>query len=841
MRKKNFAMQNPFIENQDELTVSRDDDTRFLGKSMFWKHLEFMHPKYLYRPNTVEYRTVKVMIIESILIVLAAAFFTGHVVLAFSAPVHKHVVSEVNYWGDGLDSLQTVDAVWEWLSTEFVPKLFVQDSAYADVTPVVTPPSGWLNMSIEESDAYIRANGMFEVSASNPGWTPHYLNDDPFEGAILLGTVRIRQIVSESSSDCYIGDLCYWNDAKESSMDKTVLIGTPSEILSPFSYTSANVTQQASHIRGRFNDYSAGGFVYDFPLSKADSLAQLDLLRQWSWVDPSTRALILEFSSLNSRIESIVSNVILIEFNNGVYSTQSQIPIWLFRRGFTGNYFLEIITFAIFVGYALYYFWLIFQSGILDFFTYFWNYIDIVNNVLFFSYLSLQQHIPNTLPSVLSPVLGALPDVFFPFSTYQNRMLEISRIASVLSILLWIRVIKCCLLISGLRHIIRVFETSCFRLIFVFAQFSLGFTGILLAWSISFSPASFFFQSPSATWTSLWVLTFGGLHDSEFFFSTEQKPMLAVLFSALTVLMCLYLPSIVFGTILHEFRSYSESVKLEQENIAADSMALYPVGIDRRSFWHTDPVRIFAYTWYHRMKGIDLIKEREEDVGSPDEQVIDVDLLPEFLQTKWAAKRAELDELMSARKLKANNMDQRKQSLFGRALTQGVANVYARANSMFRGRGRTMTSAFSATSPARDTSRITRIQLQRLLDIDPDIAEMLREAEVRENLGAVKYPTKIRGIDIIRKYTSKESLNRRMIFENLLGDIDGEATSPDEVKKGLIQVVNHLNSAWKQQLSDIAESCNELKIELVSLKAKLEQNQIGGKGYPSGYRRPSIN
>ena len=47
----------------------------------------------------------------------------------------------------------------------------------------------------------------------------------------------------------------------------------------------------------------------------------------------------------------------------------------------------------------------------------------------------------------------------------------------------------------------------------------------------------------------------------------------------------------------------------------------------------------FCARYFYKWKGVQLVKEDEENIGQPDEQYIETDLLPGYLAQAWKRKQ----------------------------------------------------------------------------------------------------------------------------------------------------------------------------------------------------------
>ena len=811
---------NPFITLKNELYVTREKDARFLGNSMFWKHLDKIPAKHVYKASTVEYRSIKLMLLESVLVVVVAILFTVDAVTERGAALNNVVMQQAEFWGGNVDSVTNVDSLWAWLSDDLVPNVFSACTAYADISTRTIPPAGWLGMNASTSLDFVKAHGLYEISSNNSGWAPHLLGGSPFDENILLGTVRVRQVsVLPSSGNCSAyTSICYppfSDDIQDRS--KFVRIGTPSSILDAYSWQRSNITQQPPS-KGAFATYPGDGYVFEFPLNASDAVTQLETLREWSWIDPATRAVIVELSVVNSRASSVVNSVILFEFSGSgsVTGSSSHTPIQS-----TSAVMISLITFAVFTAFSLFVIGLIPTVGPGDYFTYGWNLLDCVVIVLYFYIVSLRLAIDG-VPSVLSPVLSPTQSAFMPFSVYQASVWELRRVTAVLSVLVWMRLIKPLALFRPLRKAVRMFELTTYSMTIFLGPFLVVVAGLVLAFTTAVSSNTTLFHSTTDSFYSMFFIFSHSVDvGEELFWSTpELRPISAVLYILYLVVMFVVLPGASVGTAMFNYRTYCREVEEATAMIESDRLALYPPGIDRKSFWHNDPVRVFLYTWYFKIKGVDLILENEEDVGAPDEQTIDLELLPEVVRTKWLNKKAELRDLIEqSRPVKKSLVHHRRgASRFGERMSKVISFIARSGSAMVLKSPRS--NLERASTALMDDSKITRVQLQRLLDSDSELVHTL-QADDKESHG-----TRLRAIDVIRKYSSREAVGQKLIFDSLLGHLSfSRERSPRAVKRGLNDAITELESVWKQQLGLLVEAATEISNELLELKELIDKKK----------------
>ena len=68
-----------------------------------------------------------------------------------------------------------------------------------------------------------------------------------------------------------------------------------------FVYTSSFIVQ-APIVNGKYGIYGAGGYLRNLGLNKIDSMDVIDYLKTNNWIDRSTRAVFLDFTTYNANI-----------------------------------------------------------------------------------------------------------------------------------------------------------------------------------------------------------------------------------------------------------------------------------------------------------------------------------------------------------------------------------------------------------------------------------------------------------------------------------------------------------------------------------------------------------
>jgi hypothetical protein len=818
---------NPFIEKRHELRVDRNGGARFLGKAMFWQHLDKIHTKHVYRASSVEYRSLKLMVTETILFMMVAILFSVTVSLVYSNPVTESVVQLNSEWFHGAQHVSSVNELWDWLSGTFVPAVYSSSSSFPDSTAQVTSPPEWLSWDHDQLGHFVERHSVFSLDAY-PGFAPQFTGGSPKLSNVLLGPVRIRQY------------------AENGGLEITQKTPPNVAIADAFTWYPASITQQNKiSSRATRKTYPGSGFVYDFTLTESNTLDQLGVLKATNWIDANTRAIICEVSVLNSRVGTVTDTQILFEVDaeeKVIGSESYSIPIQPVPAGFPSSFVMTIVTFASFTAYGIFLIDLLLVVGPRDFFTYAWNLVDVVVVVLYFVYMIEHLIDSSSIPTCLDPVVGVIQSVFKPYGVYSDLVRTERTLVSMISILMWIRLVKPLALIRPFRTAVKVFE-RCIGTLSILLVPVIAIAAVLAAlFSVAYPEARFF-----RTWSDSFYSMFFLYSHSLDLLSTigDDSWYSALLLAVYLILMWLVVPAACIATVFVTYMSYKEEIREAMDTIASDRLALHPQGINPNSWWHRDVVTAFIYTWLFRIRGIELFKESEEDIGYPEEQSIETRLLPDIVQRRWQEKRAELIEISEHRLQKGSMLKSSHSSKFGvrisrvmSALSRTRTEVITKLKSLGSIVDIDRHGSHHQIEASTSVSSISRIQLQRLLDSDPELVEILRqqgdiEEEQRVSTPGSSPPSspssdvvpgvqkpRLRAIDVIRKYSAPEALKKVIILDSLLSKTTTLRTdsSGDGVKLGLRDLTQELEISWKEQVAYIMEAMASLTEDLNELK-----------------------
>jgi len=722
------------------------------------------------------------------------------------------------YW-DVTEYPITTTQLFDWYRGGLISGVFSRSSSYADVTGYLDFPDGWLYMNRSTTAAYAGEEGLFDVSEVSTGWDRRIIGGDPFINLLLVGSIRLREISLNLSDPASCGlnlPYCYPAPVLESSsLNETRFPNFP--------FTPANKSLEPT-VSVSPDTFTGAGYIYDMALNETDAITDINRLETVNWIDSSTRGVFVEITYVNSRIDALITSIFVYVFDgSGTASLESVGPLVQLAQPETLSveFSLLVAMFLTVSAFAFYILFILLKQGPIDFFSSWWNAFDIVLITLIFISIGLiLDPLPNS-PSTLSPVYSVIPDFFVPQIALLARSESICTYLAVVAVMLSVRFIKCLILIGEFRKMVKVFEKTTYQLFSFLPVILLAIAGISLGAYIVLNGAA----------VSLWHTTSSSFY-ATLFASVRSLPRdvfalsltipIAIgsifLYVGLVIGAWVVVPGLLFGLISSVIRRYERELGEALALIEADKGALYPPGISRDSFWHRDITRIFLYSWFHRIRGYELIQETEEEVGNPDEQSIDLELLPAFIQEKWCLTRSHLIEMATSKGTTASRsftkLGKRKSSI-GMYMSAASSILTALKS------GTTSMSGLFTTSivSMKDETKISRIQLQRLLDSDPAILQtLLDNGEDNKGISAQS----IRALDIIRKYKSREAVNRKLILEHLIGTESVSIRSGMSGQRGLLKAIDEIDSFYRGEVFTISETCSDLSKDLLELKSAID-------------------
>ncbi|KAL8186750.1 UNVERIFIED_CONTAM: Polycystic kidney disease 2-like 1 protein [Gekko kuhli] len=270
-------------------------------------------------------------------------------------------------------------------------------------------------------------------------WTKWYNNESLGQNTqsyiyyenFLLGVPRLRQlkvrnnscIVHEDFKDDIFGCYDVYSEEKEDKAPFGLLNGTA------WQYHTEEELDGSSHW-GRLTSYSGGGYYEDLRMTRKESVAALQVLKDNLWLDRGTRVAFVDFSVYNANIN--------------LFCVLRQIrTVKLLRYVSTWDFFIVAceIIFCVFIFYYVVEEILELHIHRLRYFTSVWNILDIV--VILLSVVAIGFHIFRTME--VNRLMGQLlknPSIYADFEFLAFWQTQYNNMNAVNLFFAWIKIFK---------------------------------------------------------------------------------------------------------------------------------------------------------------------------------------------------------------------------------------------------------------------------------------------------------------------------------------------------------------------------------------------------------------
>jgi hypothetical protein len=804
-----FIRVNPFEKYRDDLDQHKGDDV-YLGHTLFWQNCDQIPTKNIYHTSNVEYRNLKLMVLEMIYYIMMLAALTAFAISSTSGVEHEQREQQLNFWnicsrvpGERLPhcTLPTNDAdgFYQYMRETFTPTIFGDTEVFPNMTSV---------------------DFLYDLDENSQTWRPRYLGDT--ETIVLLGVVRVRQVRILPNRGCTVPEnltevhpRCYSRFTEERQSRKFYAKRRiPKYIQNSYVWQQRNVTEMIP-ITGTYGSYPGDGFMCDLPLNRTLMKEMFRDLHEWGWVDVQTRALVVEVNVFNPNVNIIIANRLLFEFSpTGKLLPTHQVFVlptkYLDMRtsGPESVFFtlqaLLAITQLCFLGYHGF----LIRKGLGQYFAYTWNLVDLVNLVLFAYYMYYRALIIHRYgrDNNLQPELAGLPLVYMPYVQLQDAYYSAQAVLSWLCLFSWMRLMKYLSLSKTFRVLIRTLEASCFQL-FIFSFLYLSVTlGFAIAFTVGFGAADTtdgLYATFEGCFFTLFFMVVGGVDLSPILgpdsvAAMSNGPLRYMLF--ITYLVVLYLL----------FFNFFMAIVIDTYSRVSIQLSSFTAEAQRKK----NPCMVFLYTYYYKWRGTQLVTEDEEDMGSSDEQYIEVSALPHFLADVWKSKQAALTEMIA----EAERMQEAAREANAKASMKPGA--FMKGSNFFTG-SKASKASKSSSGKALNSNFISRLQLQRLLDDSPEIQDILgakRAIDVIRRFRADAGPDPYTEItrmqeNVIIKLDHLEKIGLHLEFK--------EIESLKMVSNGLNDALTEVQNQWRYELTQLLESCSSISNHLIDLTDRM--------------------
>jgi len=838
---------NPLAFLDRLLDEERDTNLHF-GDVRFWRHLEYIDTLQVYRTKSIEYKTLKLMFCEAIFYMVFLGVLTGFILEIRSRDVFDMQRQQFEYWagchnrpapmetmyetrGCNFFDVKDVDQISPWIRETFIPKAFTERELYPTI---VESPS------------------IFRLHEGTTAWQPRYIGDT--HTTVLVGQIRLRQIrvqrikaeecpfleeLKEVQLDCFPG----YTDGLQSKLSWAPT-WTPPHLRHHYKWSMENVTMQTP-MHGYHGVYPGEGFFFDIPYNKSGAQMRLKELEAWAWIDHRTRAVILEFSTLNTNVNVVVHNRLLFEIPpTGGVSTKYevvgfrvlQLSLNLLASDEMNLFRLMIVTSAMHFLLLAYDLWLIKQNR-MAFFSYFWGLLDMLILGLFFTlmfiYLTIFQKA--AYEPYLAPETIGDPEMFFPLG-YLVKDIELSTdVLAILGLTAWFKVLKYFTLISTFHPFVRIVETT-IRQLFLFAGLLfIVLFGFAVAFHIGFGGETDVFSTLGGSFIACIVAPAGGVNFDQVL--SDGSPLGAILVFMYVIIIVFLLVTTFMAIVVDTYSVTSFQIR---EIMKLDK---------------STPSGVFWWTYFNALRNVKLVgKESEEAKGAPHEQAISIMSLPEAISSRYLDTKRRMEALLmsSEEEIESNRLEKlRKEGkldddIFPPTEEELADQGKASKLSLKDNQGPRMLALDDEMpppppgAPPEDLSTgnidddgmteasVTRVQLQRMLDED----EILREICDTD-----------KAIDIMRRfqiekagddpYEAVAELQHKVA--HMIAQLEGKPghhLTFDELET-LKTVSGELHGAltesqreWRTELLSVMQMASLLSKSLVDLTRKMEQVQI---------------
>ena len=342
-------------------------------------------------------------------------------------------------------------------------------------------------------------------------------------GNRLLGNIRLRQVriqpsaclpyylQLEKDARCY-SDWSFFMEEVKYSKDWNADFDTSNE---EHQWKSVSTTDELFVVSGLFGTYPGSGYVVDLPSSASERYKIIERLQENFWIDLKTRLIVIDFAYYNSNLDLFVTVRILNEFLASGYVSSTPILRALRLNRYPMNTFLNLIE----VGAqgAVAFLWATYfleeirelkQQGLKQYFSVFWNVMDVANLLIFgivfyirvttsFNVNALFQ---NTDASQLSS--SKLQNLGF-WIDIENQLVGLN------AVLMFCKILKYLASHPRFNRVTRTISHSLGDILAFFLIFGVSLFGFALGGVLILGNDDFAFHQPSKSVSSLLLAVFG--------------------------------------------------------------------------------------------------------------------------------------------------------------------------------------------------------------------------------------------------------------------------------------------------------------------------------------------
>jgi hypothetical protein len=655
-----------------EIFEETDDKNRFIGDTMFWKYFEDIDCDRVRDTKSVEYLNLRVMFFETLFYVVVLVMFSSYAFSMQSTSVYNARQDQLDYWGGcnkesgdcRLRQVRDQASFWAWMKTELVPKAFTH---YDPVAPKVAN----ITTAFPANDFPLQ-------------WSPRFIG--PTRSNILLGTLRLKQLRVKKDVGCEVSKLyqhvfpnCYgrFGTANEDQDDYRPRF-VPTYLFDAYTYKEKEDTEMIT-IDGKMGSYPAGGYIQDLPVNMTESLAMLNDLHHWYWVDRATRAIVVELTTLNTNVNVIVSSRLLFEFG----ATGSVTPVhkcgaaqtFFFAATQSGDpgarvFMLQLICIIVFMIQTLWCFYLMFKTCMnflggsasigraisrscyllkkqpgstmwkgfklffrtfYHFLRYEWNMMDFIILTFWYVHIGLRSYVyglKNWYSNLAPDVIGH-PERFMPFSSVMVPMVQSTQVIAIIAILVFTKSFKYLCMLNSFRLLVRILEKCAKELIVFSGVLLVVFFGFAVCFFVAYGSTDADYSTIEGSFLVLFFLLMDGYRVDAWWFSPGKLQIMPIIFFCYITFIYFVLLNVFLAIVL---------------DVYAFTNHLF-VAHSVRNEGKENPMVVFLQTYYAFLKGVSLMSNQGEENLRSEDLLIDLELLPGLVRRKWIEKKRKMQRV----------------------------------------------------------------------------------------------------------------------------------------------------------------------------------------------------
>lgn len=342
-------------------------------------------------------------------------------------------------------------------------------------------------------------------------------------GNRLLGNIRLRQVrvqpsaclpyylQLEKDARCY-PDWSFFMEEVKYSKDWNADFDTSNE---EYQWKSVSATDELFVASGLFGTYPGSGYVVDLPVSTSQRYEILERLQENFWIDLKTRLVVVDFAYYNANLDLFVTVRILNEFLASGYVSSTPVLRALRLNRYPMNTFLNFIEVGaqgtvafIWATYFLEEIKELKQQGLKQYFSVFWNTMDVANLVIF----GIVFYIRVTTSINVNALFQSTDASQLSSSKLQNLGFWVdieNQLVGLNAVLMFCKILKYLASHPRFNRVTRTISHSLADILAFFLIFGVSLFGFALGGVLILGNDDFAFHQPSKSASSLLLAVFG--------------------------------------------------------------------------------------------------------------------------------------------------------------------------------------------------------------------------------------------------------------------------------------------------------------------------------------------